>query len=379
MEQIKVRNTQLVDAASCLRKHYYVWELGLKPKRTDPKLQIGSLVHKFLEVFEASLAVDDGKSYSLKLSDAGYAMYLVASEFINALSLEDQEGLREAQESHEKAIDLCKRYAKWRSTTDLSPLIQAEAEFEVNLGPASNVEVILKGTMDGVGKTEAGLWLREYKTCASISEKLKQYTLDKQTRRYVAAMRIEGIELVGVELVLLSKTRPVQVEDFILKAKGSEGLISADKKKWSKATHEQALQIAELGNFAPEDSKKGLTQQGFHDILKMLVDRDSPYFRVERLHFNDFELVNTLEETMHEAQRIEDIRNQYKILGPGVWTRNTGIMGMNCKGCGMRTICEMDLKGINTSLIIDEHFTHVDPTTITEESIEEDESSEDAS
>jgi hypothetical protein len=377
VEQIKVRNTQLVDAASCLRKHYYVWELGLKPRKTDSKLQVGSLVHKFLEVYEGYDITIIGPVQAIH--DAYEAMFNVFKEFYMALPDGDEEGRDIAIKSHEQAKDIADRYVKWRSTTDLSPLIQAEAEFEVNLGPATNVEVVLKGTMDGVGKTEAGLWLREYKTCASIAEKLKQYTLDKQTRRYVAAMRIEGIELVGVELVLLSKTRPVQVEDFILKAKGSEGLISADKKKWSKATYDQALQIAELGNFAPEDSKKGLTEQGFHDILKMLIDRDSPYFRVERLHFNDFELVNTLEETMHEAQRIEDIRNHAKIQGPGVWTRNTGIMGMNCKGCGMRTICEMDLKGIDTTLMIQEHFTQVDPITITEESIEEDDSSEDAS
>lgn len=361
MEQIKVRNTQLVDAASCLRKHYYVWVQNLKPKITDPKLQTGSLVHKFLEVYEGLDACYD---------DAWASMRAMYDEFMSKIPDDDMENREKATNAYRLANLMTRGFVDWRPS-DLSPLVQAEAEFEVSLGSMYGVEVILKGTMDGIGETEDGIWLREYKTCASIPSKLQQYTLDKQTRRYVAAMRQEGVNIKGVELVLLAKTVPLEDEEFILKSKATEGLITRDKTSWAKATYEQALRVKELGKFAPPDAKQGLTEAGFHDILKMLKGRDNPFFLFKRLYFGKNELDTVIWETLAEGGRIYRTAEDAKLSGDWVWTRNQGIMGMNCKGCGYKSLCEMDLKGIDTSLVIQEHYEVVDPTTA--EGVEDDE------
>lgn len=353
MEQITVRNTQLVDSA-CMRKHYYVWELGIRPKKTDPKLQVGTLVHKFLEFYEPLV-------HDVNRSAYAEALQMVDWEYINFKSVLREDDI-EGRAKVDKCLDTAKRiiqnYAGWRvDESGLEPLIQAEAEFRVSLGAIHGTEVFLKGTMDGVAKDAEGeLWLREYKTCANIADKMKQYTLDPQTRRYVTAMRTEGINIAGVELVLIAKIAPLEDNEFILTGKSTAGLITKDKKAWGKSHYDQALRVARLGKFASPDSSQGLTEEAFHGILRMLKGKGSPFVRMERLRFNDVELANTLQETIVAAGNIVQAQKLAGVMGDLAYPRQVGVMGMNCKNCAVRPVCEMDLKGIDTSLLLQEHY-----------------------
>jgi hypothetical protein len=268
-------------------------------------------------------------------------------------------------------MKMCEGWHLWRTTDpvgkDLSAIIQPEATFNIEVGIMDGVRVVLSGTMDGAGVTrvttltgrddtetytEEAMWLREYKTCQSIADKLKQYRIDKQTRRYVGAMRLEGVHFMGVELVLAAKTLPLEDEEFILK----DGSISADKAKWAKATVAQAHRVAQLGKFAPPDAKKGLTEQGFHDILKMLEGLPNRYFHVERLFFNEEEIATIMDETLIEGHRLHVTRETALRMGDKVFTRNQGPMGFNCKSCSVRDLCEMELKGVDTTFHVNEHY-----------------------
>lgn len=362
--EIRVRNTELVDFASCPKKYQLVWIKGIRPRKTDPKLQVGSLVHKFLEVYETDL----------KFFPAHEAMVNLSAEYASKLRADDEEGREEVNEVFNLAYGMVNGYANWRPS-DLSPITISEGQFEVSIGGLSGIRVILTGTLDGLGQDSDGnIWIREYKTCASINDKLKQYSLDRQTRRYVYALRKQGIPVKGVELVLLAKTLPLADEDFIIKG----GIISRDQNKWAKASYAQAVRIAKLGKFAEEGAKNGLTEQAYYGILKTLETRDNPFFRVERLVFGETELIRMRNETLIEAVRIQAAKEAEAYFGDDVWTRNSGVMGFNCKSCPVKTLCEMELKGIDTSLVIQEHYEVVDPRAMEVEGNDEDEDSLDS-
>lgn len=365
--KIIVRHSELVDAASCLKAYDYKWNKNLRPVRTDPKLVTGTLVHHYWSIYEPALTDGEDAAHGMALRGVEQEFH----KYYNSLPENDGEGRAIATACLDLTMDICNGYHKWRPTTDLSPIQQAEATFNLKLGEFAGVEVVLSGTMDGIGVTvshkiddyengdpypESEVWLREYKTCKSILGKLKQYPLDKQTRRYVAALQAQGIPVAGVELVLASKSTPLPDEDFLLKESKGVRLISRDKDKWSRADTEQAHRVAKLGTFAEPDGKTGLTEAGFHGILMLLKDKPNPFFHLERLRFNDQELAVIVRETLIEAHRIHVTRETSTTIGDSVWTRNQGIMGMNCNYCSMRDLCTMELKGVDTSLMLQEHF-----------------------
>lgn len=358
---IIVRHSELVDAASCLKRYQLAWIENLRPRKTDKKLVIGTLFHAFQEVYEKELA-EHPQALDDCLRRGCDALDAKAKPLYEALPDIDTDGRAEILEGWQFAAAMCRGYHQWRTTDpvgmDLSAIQQPEAQFTFKIGEFNGVDVYLSGTMDGAGVTrETGeLWLREYKTCQSVADKLKQYRVDKQTRRYVGAMRMQGVHFAGVELVLAAKVLPYDDQDFILKAKGREGYISRDKDKWSRVTVEQAYRIAKLGKFDEPDGKKGLTEEGFHDILKMLDGKPNPFFHVERLHFNDEEIATIMEETLIEAHRLHVTRETAPQTGNRIFTRNAGPMGFNCKSCSVRDICEMELKGVDTQFFIAEHF-----------------------
>lgn len=184
---MKITHSEIRAYKSCRRMWHLSYRRLLKAKNTDMKLILGRAVHEWLAHY--LLTKDDNCDTFLK------------AFWAEAKGREDSDTYW-----HESlGLEMIKGYVDWHDENNPYWLEQAEVQFEVPI-PQSNSTFC--GKIDGLYRTEAGLWLAEHKTAATFPspESLKN---DHQVTAYCWAIeQTYGEPVVGVMYDVLRKVFP---------------------------------------------------------------------------------------------------------------------------------------------------------------------------
>ncbi len=187
-------HSRMVSAKTCLKKHYYRYELGLQKDRPSQPLRMGSAVHKGLET---------GK-------------------------LPPKPDCPDWAEDHEWDIEWVKVYELLKGYwhywhDDRVTYIKREMKFEL---PINNPETghptpsfKKAGIIDAIGEMDGTLYLVEHKTTSDTldedSDYWKRLRLDQQISHYMIAARELGYPVASVFYDVIKKPtiRPRQIPE----------------------------------------------------------------------------------------------------------------------------------------------------------------------
>lgn len=183
-------NSQVQCFQTCPRKHYYRYELGVRPRSSGRALAFGLLVH---EVFEK-----------------GYEHLDVVLSKMEATPdwVRDEKSLREWQGDRIKIAVLLKAA---KPHIDKWDYVAKEIPFEVK----SNIRGVRRaGKIDAiVSDRDSGLFVREYKTSSDDISPGSDYWVrlrrDPQVVGYLVAARALGYDVDGVIYTVIRKPRHI--------------------------------------------------------------------------------------------------------------------------------------------------------------------------
>jgi hypothetical protein len=188
--------SKIQDFESCPHKYYFRWELGLRPKRVNPNLFAGTLIHaarhKWLE--------------SGKQKDAGIEAIAAAFTDIEG-SLQD-----DPTEFINYCIRMFTEYAeRWKD--EKVERTGYEVDFETNIG-----DYPFTGRLDGVVVVDGMVFVDEVKTTGVPPQQfIQEMHMDGKTTGYVwAAQKLTGKTVAGVYLDIIYKKRDkAKTFDFV--------------------------------------------------------------------------------------------------------------------------------------------------------------------
>lgn len=169
---IAVRGSEYQDFLRCRKRWHWRWVEGLKSKKPNNKLLFGNMIHKFLEVWNNSHDMIDAHGAMQKL-------YLEAdTQFVDQVEL---------QELWELALEVTDNYVTQYEDKDRKlKVIATELEFIIHLDD----DIFYQGTIDWVFEDEEGrLWFSDHKTTDSIEKYAKNSVMDRQISRYWWALQ----------------------------------------------------------------------------------------------------------------------------------------------------------------------------------------------
>ncbi len=198
---------------NCRRKYQYRYVYKLVPISGNKNLNLGSAVHKGLEVYYSGGSDDD--------------VLLAADEILrpsntNGWGQSDYDNLLIQQAT---AFGMLRGYIKYFNDRELYEEIKPEQEFCVPLNnpetTAASKSFMHAGKIDGLFKKEGQWWLREFKTASQVGKDyLERLKLDTQITSYIDAIQEDlGIQIVGVIYTILKKpsikqTQKESVQDY---------------------------------------------------------------------------------------------------------------------------------------------------------------------
>lgn len=192
---------------NCRKKYQFRYEMGLVPKRRKASLDLGSAVHKGLEIYYQGETITEA-----------------IQEAVETLSDIDRNGWTQEdfdKESVQKALveAMLGGYANYFNDREQFEEIKPEVDFAISLiNPETNSPsrtFIHGGKSDGLFKRNGQWWLREFKTASQVGQNyLDRLKLDTQITSYVEALEHDlGINIVGIIYTILKKPSIRQKKD----------------------------------------------------------------------------------------------------------------------------------------------------------------------
>lgn len=187
----------------CPRKHFYAYELGIRPERSATPLRMGAAIHLGLDRF------GKGDPISLAIATA-VAGYEEAPPWAD-----DDEKLAEWMTEREKVAELLAGYF-WRWSDDLTIAAVVESEHVFTL-PIPNPDTgkttpvfSRAGKRDKIVRLEDGrMAVMEHKTCSEDlspdSDYWRRLRIDEQISEYVVTARLEGHDVSTVVYDVIRK------------------------------------------------------------------------------------------------------------------------------------------------------------------------------
>jgi hypothetical protein len=359
-----IRGSEYSDFLRCRKRWDYRWNEGLRAKKLNDKLFIGSLIHKWLEVY-----YETGNEH-----EAVRAMQNMWHEADTQYT--DQV---ELQEMLHLAMNVTNHYWNTYKESDSKlTTIATELEFLVKL----DENICYTGTIDWVFQDEEGrIWFADHKTTTSLDSYEKNAIMDRQISRYYWALqqiaagvgRIKGkIIEDGIEKEIWVKSTELEgkeiygfIYNLILKdvPKKPEPLKKGglSKNKNQKTTYEMYFQAIEDHGLDPAD---------YEDILFYLDSLPNQYFRRIEVTRLQEEIDAAIWEFYYTAEDMAGLRSGLdleKKLGmpPGVRTKPSDKLYRNITrdchwDCGFKSICQAEIEGVNASLLLNMSFEKED-------------------
>lgn len=172
MRMLIVRGSEYQRFLRCRTAWKWEWIDGLKAKKPDGKLFIGTLIHKWMEVY-------------YKTGHKGLADRAM-EELYESTNTELMDQI-ELQELWKLACDVTDNYFEmWAGKDGKWEVLATELQFLVKLDD----DIAFTGTIDLVFKDENGhIWFMDHKTTASIDKYEKNSIMDRQISRYWWALQ----------------------------------------------------------------------------------------------------------------------------------------------------------------------------------------------
>ncbi len=311
----------------CPQAYFYEYVEGLKPKQEfAPPLQLGRVVHRYLEHFYAALKAKRKTPIRASTRHAN-ALMQIDHEFTEPtrqlavaaqVAGEDELG-KELLGLVPKAARLCQAYFELRGGSDTHRVLMCEEYIRFPLTEKDEVVAVI----DLVTQDEEGVWIWEHKTTGNVPAQGRRLR-DLQT--ILGAVLLEearGMKPAGVIWNYFRTKEPA--EPRLLK-NGTLSMAANQDTTWR--VYEQALKMHHLD---PADYK---------EMQSLLADREEKVFfpRMEmQLFQSEAVLLRDLISTCGEIRAA--------VSDPSfVPVRN---IGQNCDWCRFNKVCEAVLLGGN--------------------------------
>jgi hypothetical protein len=345
-----IRGSEYADFLRCRRRWNWAWNEQLKPKKLNDKLFIGTLIHKWLEVYYETNDL-------LEADKAMQKMYLEAdTQYSDPV---------EMQELWELATAVTRNYVDtWYEEDQKYKVIATELQFMVKL----DNDICFTGTIDLVLEDELGnVWFSDHKTTTSLEKYEKNSLMDRQISRYwwalqqIAAgvgrvkdketdmwVRFEPLidkEIYGFFYNIILKDLPKKPE---LLKKGGLSKNKAQKTTWR--LYMDAIAEHELD---PID---------YEDILDHLRELPNRYFKRVEVIRSQQEIDSAIWEFFYTAEDMAGLRaglDLERSLGTpsNNQTKPSDKLYRNITGdcawdCQYKALCQAEIEGANTSLLL---------------------------
>lgn len=305
---IKVSFTKLTTYRRCHKQYHYKYVQKLRKRIKNFNLYLGSLFH---ECLEAHFKGEDWKAVIEKYKKEMQGKF--KEEQVLALdgAIPMAEGLMQGY---------LKKYAN-----ESFSVVEVEKEFCVEIHPG----VWLEGKIDLLAEEKKRLWIVEHKTCKTFPDEAYRGS-DIQTVIYAKVLQQLGMKPYAVLWDYARKKLPTVPTPL------KKGGLS--KAKNIDTTYD--IYLAEI-------EKNGLDVNDYSDILSILKDRDSDFFKRIPQTLNPVLIDNVTRDVVSTAKQIEH-------LGMIATDANRG---SHCSWCDYRDLCETELLGDDSSYIRKRDFT----------------------
>lgn len=195
-------NSRMACANTCLRKHQFAYELGIRRDRTSQPLRMGSAFHDAIDLIKQGRLFYEAAQFI-------YDNYAQVPEWV-----EDNDAWFAEQQV---VLQLVSGWV-WRYQNSPIKIIATEQQFQFEL---EGTEWAVAGKIDGIVELEDGrLAVLEHKTCGEDidpeSDYWRRLRLDAQISLYMLAARALGhnVTTCVYDVVRKPTTKPKMVKDF---------------------------------------------------------------------------------------------------------------------------------------------------------------------
>lgn len=227
---------------TCARKHFYSYELGVKPTGESKALRIGSVVHKALEKFWSA----GGIVGALTEVDAFYA---TPSDWVR-----DEESVYEWECEHQMVRAMVDGYVR-HYHFEAENALHVELEFSVPIRPTEKRFKFrgfqFAGKIDAIVATATGTTaVMEHKTTSEDISPTSDYwarlNVDQQITGYMVAARHLGFEVQSVIYDVIRKPgkQPLRATPVEKRKYTKEGTLYANQREHDETPAEYGARIA---------------------------------------------------------------------------------------------------------------------------------------
>jgi len=306
---MKLTYSQIAAFLKCRKSWQYAYVDNITPRVDVPHLQLGTLVHVYLE---NKLVDNDGiKAVNQKFE-----------EYINSRRMFDEE-IKMYRQTMEHSIDIGER--AYQNFIKRYQVLKGYVEYRFDIPIIEGVNLV--GKIDAVVKDlkTKTLWILDHKTRKTF-QSTENEELNLQNAIYQKALAIEGIQTIGSICHQIYNEMP-SVPTVNKNGTMSKALIKTD---WQ--TYSQYLAYA------------GLDQADYQEMQAKLENVE--FFNFLKAYRNETELENTWNEIIIPTAK-EILETEEFIRSLSVW---------NCQGCRYRDLCLTELRGIDSEYLREHNF-----------------------
>lgn len=323
-------NSMLKTFLRCPKQAEYKYHRRLKPKHVSRPLEMGKWMHSLLEAYYKGLGgfeTEDWETVNVRLT----------KEF-NKLFDEEKDALGDLPRA---CPALMKSYI-WHYKEHEIKVLGVEQMIETEFPDGS----IFRGKYDMLIEDEYGLWLWDHKNHKNFPQ-FGDRMLDTQAPRYIWAARKEGIPVQGFIWNYL-KTKPMTKPELIISGK-----------RFSKTT----MKNCDFPTAARAVKASGLDIEEYKPWLRSLkaqryahgAPQTSEFFHRVIFEFPQEQLDRIAVSAFHTSMRMHDYNFEIADAVERVPDRSCNFM------CSYTAICQQELYGGNTDLILRKNYSEADP------------------
>lgn len=360
-----VRNSEVTDYLRCRLRWNYRWNRKLEPKKKSTKLVLGTLFHKFLEVYYANAGLDGWFETALLEMKGMYETDVAAKIEEGTYDPVEAPAMWEllqllAQWYHEYWSD--KQVDTWEivATEQTYYINMSNLEWTVDRSVAeASDDIWYEATLDLVLRINGKLFIADHKTASAIDMFIKKTEMDRQISRYLfAANVIFKEEIHGLIYNIIKKETPKEPTEL-----KKDGLSVA---KDQRTTYDKYLnKLLEKGLANWDVDEEGVdylnTTDKYREMLQLLQQRELPngqgndFLRRVLVKRNRHEMNNAMNEFMQVAIAIRNLRNfQKKKEGKDMGFNDPIYRNItnDCSwDCGFKACCIAGMDGSDVSYL----------------------------